>query len=500
MSKVLLEDVYKTSGIPTHTFVEPPEYTKLIVALRARGRGVIIEGPSGIGKTTCVIKAIEKSNNDKDILILSSRKIDDVEYIRELPNLGGNLGVVIIDDFHKLSDEIKQSLSDYMKVLADEDIEDTKIVLIGINKAGDTLVNFSEDLNNRVDTIRFELNPSNKILELIEKGEKALNINLLAKSNIHKESKGSFHITQMLCKEACIIEGIIEEQDRKHTLEVSIDQIKGKVIPELSRAFFIPAKNFSTGTKLRRDGRAPYMNMLKWLSESEEWTIQMDEMIVQNQHIKGSISQVVEKKFLNNLVSGNPQIQRVIHYDANSRVLSIEDPKFLFYIRNLSWSKFATKIGFSGNRFSSPYDFALSFAGSNRNLAEQINDVLQNNEVEVFYDKNEQHSILAMNVEDYLAPIYQSEAEYIVVLLSSEYPTRLWTKFESEQFKDRFGENSVIPIWYSNTDKSMFDKSRDFGGIEFDVEDNIDNQVQKICRLLLMKLRERRLSEPDMDE
>ena len=51
---VYLEDVFKLSGIPTITFVEPNEYKHLYVSIRTAGRGVIIEGPSGIGKTTCV--------------------------------------------------------------------------------------------------------------------------------------------------------------------------------------------------------------------------------------------------------------------------------------------------------------------------------------------------------------------------------------------------------------------------------------------------------------
>jgi hypothetical protein len=50
-TEIRLEDVYKLSGIPTHTFVKPVEYSKLLVSLRTPGRGLVVEGPSGIGKT-----------------------------------------------------------------------------------------------------------------------------------------------------------------------------------------------------------------------------------------------------------------------------------------------------------------------------------------------------------------------------------------------------------------------------------------------------------------
>ena len=58
MNTILLEDVFCDSGVPQYTFVEPAEYIKTKVALRTRGRGVIVEGPSGIGKTTCIKKAL----------------------------------------------------------------------------------------------------------------------------------------------------------------------------------------------------------------------------------------------------------------------------------------------------------------------------------------------------------------------------------------------------------------------------------------------------------
>lgn len=37
MADPKLEEVFKVSGLPTHTFVKPVEYTKLIVALRTPG-------------------------------------------------------------------------------------------------------------------------------------------------------------------------------------------------------------------------------------------------------------------------------------------------------------------------------------------------------------------------------------------------------------------------------------------------------------------------------
>lgn len=496
---IYLEDVFKTSGIPTYTFVKPNEYNKLLVSLRTKGRCLVIEGPSGIGKTTSVTKAIEELNLNKNVLRLSARKADDRELIKILPTFD-DIGTVIVDDFHTLKDEFKLGLSDYMKTLADEERESSKLILIGINKAGDSLVKFAEDLNNRIDTIKFEINTDEKVDELISKGEDALNIELNTKNDIILLAKGSFHIAQMLCKETCMYDNILKNENKKTEVKVSIEIIKEKVLDEFSRAFYPKARSFSVGSKLRREGRAPYLHLLFWLSQSDDWTIQMDDVMTKYPALKLSINQIVEKGYLDKLLTDSSNLDDVIHYDTNSKILSIEDPKFFFYIRNMLWNKFAAQIGYLSIKFDKTYDFALSFAGENRELASKINDLLMEYQISVFYDKNEQHRILAENVEDYLAPIYSSEAQYIVALLSNHYPKKIWTKFESDNFKKRFGDNSIIPIWFSDATPGMFDESLRYGGISFDVNGNIDEQASGIVENLISKLSEARIKAKNADE
>jgi hypothetical protein len=489
--KAYLEDVYKTSGIPTHTFVKPNEYNKILVALRTKGRCLVVEGPSGIGKTTSVIKVIEELGLNKKVTQLTARKKDDIEFIRLLPEFD-SLGTVIIDDFHLLEFDLKTSIADYMKVLADEERESDKLILIGINKAGDTLIQIASDLNNRIDTIKFEQNPDNKIEELIDLGEKTLNISINTKPEIVSLSKGSFHITQLLCKETCIDSGVLETSDILKTLTSSIEVIKEKVLLEFSRTFYPKARKFAIGNRLRREGRAPYLHLLYWLSQSDDWTLQIDDIYVKYPEHKLSVSQIVDKGFLEGIIRDNEDIKDVIHFDKDSRILTVEDPKFMFYIRNVLWSKFAEKVGYLSIAFKNKYDFALSFAGENRDLAEKINELLLEQEISIFYDKNEQHRILAENVEDYLAPIYNSEASFVIVLLSMNYPKKIWTKFESENFKQRFGENTIIPIWYKDNMPGLFDETQNIGGIVFDPTLHFEEQANEIVKVIVEKLSEER--------
>lgn len=292
-----LQDVFVTSGIPRHTFVPPVEYTRLLVALRTRGRSIVIEGPSGIGKTTAVLNAISEAGLSDRILSLSARKNDDIMIIKELPSQLP-FGTVLIDDFHRLDDPVKHAIADLMKTLADEGAAHSKLVVLGITNAGQSLISFGKDLANRIEVIPFEANPEYKVEELLRKGEQALNISINVSDEIARDSQGSFYLAQMLAYHLCIRANVLKtEIEHRETME-SYESVKGHVMTMLSRSFHDTAIAFARGTKLRREGRAPYLHLLYWLSQSESWSINAERETDRHPEQKGSVSQVVTKGFL----------------------------------------------------------------------------------------------------------------------------------------------------------------------------------------------------------
>lgn len=490
-----IDEIFKKSGVPTHTFVQPAEYDRVLVALQTPGRGIIVEGPSGIGKTSCVKRALDELGLNDSCLFLSARKPADIELIHELPTMR-SIGVVVVDDFHRLPDLTKQQLSDYVKTLADDEDVNSKVILIGINRAGQTLVEYAPDLLHRVETIRIGRTNIERIRQLIELGERALNCTIAIAEDISQEAEGSFAIAQVLCHETCLQARLLETCDgQPQPIMVSLQCIREAVLAELSPRFFPIAREFATGNKIRREGRAPYLNLLRWISQTQEGALDTNEAIASNPLLKGSVSQVIEKGHLNTLIASSKKINDLIHFEPKTALLAIEDPKFLYFIRHLIWAKFARQVGYYSIDFDCRYDFALSFAGENRDLAEAIFEGLLTREISVFYDRNEQHRILANDVEEYLAPIYRSESMFVVPLLSKEYPKKIWTKFESDNFKQRFGENSVIPIWYSDTSPGLFDESRRVGGMTFDPSGDLALQAQSITEALARKLEDERQSE-----
>ena len=189
------------------------------------------------------------------------------------------------------------------------------------------------------------------------------------------------------------------------------------------------------------------------------------------------------------------------HFEPSTSILSVEDPKLIFYLKNLIWRAFTRQVGFRTDYFIGKYDFALSFAGVDRDYARRLCEILTEREIATFYDENEQHRIIARNIEDYLAPIYRSEARYVVVFLSPDYPSRIWTKFESEQFKERFGEDAVIPIRFTTAKPGFFSDEQKYGGLSFDPAANTETQLEEIARILSKRLMEDRgedVSEADV--
>ena len=490
-NKPELQEVFTVSGLPQYTFVPPVEYTRLLVALKTPGRGIVIEGPSGIGKTTAVVKALEQAGITGNVIKLSARKAEDVAFVKELPVMQP-FGVVIIDDFHKLPAATKGAIADLMKILADESAVGSKVIVVGINKAGDSLIAFADDLTNRLEVIHFESNPDAKVAELLALGEDALNIGLNIKDEIVVAAHGSFYLAQMLAFNTCIEANILSRQEPKKETLSSFATVKGRVFETLAQRFLSRTRDFAKGTRFRREGRAPYLHLLYWLGKSEEWSLSLDQCIMHYPEFRGSLIQIIEKDYLRELMEAVPAINEVLHFEE--RLLTVEDPQYVFFLRNLSWPRFALEIGYLSVDFPSRYDFALSFAGTDRLIAEAIFKRLQDGEFEIFYDKNEQHRILAADVEDYLRPIYQSDAQYVIALLSKEYPKRIWTKFESEQFKKRFREGAVVPIWFNDAPPGMFDESGRVGGFTLDPAGDIEAQIANICEQLRRKIAEARVA------
>jgi hypothetical protein len=94
------------------------------------------------------------------------------------------------------------------------------------------------------------------------------------------------------------------------------------------------------------------------------------------------------------------------------------------------------------------YQVAISFAGEDRLIAQQIAENLTQRGIEIFYDGYEEASLWGNNLYDYLTDLYNNQADYCVVLVSRHYTTKIWTRVERQaaQARQLLDHDYILPI------------------------------------------------------
>jgi hypothetical protein len=101
------------------------------------------------------------------------------------------------------------------------------------------------------------------------------------------------------------------------------------------------------------------------------------------------------------------------------------------------------------------YDIALSFAGEDRQYAEQVAIELRKRGLKVFYDDFERADLWGKNLFTYLTDLYQNRAMYCVVFVSPNYAAKRWTKLEREAAQARAFLSEpeyILPIRLGDTE------------------------------------------------
>src|SRR5581483_5576258 len=102
----------------------------------------------------------------------------------------------------------------------------------------------------------------------------------------------------------------------------------------------------------------------------------------------------------------------------------------------------------------------------------------------VFFDEVERDRMLGQDLRGYLAPIYASGAELVLVVLGPEYPKRYWTAFEQDQYHGRIAKGSVIPIWTPDAQPTFASELTDRGALTFagstPTPDDLDKAVDDL--------------------
>lgn len=101
------------------------------------------------------------------------------------------------------------------------------------------------------------------------------------------------------------------------------------------------------------------------------------------------------------------------------------------------------------------YDVALSFAGEDRNYAEELAVILKNKGINVFYDTFEKARLWGEDLYTYLNDLYKLRAKYCIMFLSQHYANKVWTNHERKAAQARaFNERKayILPVRLDNSD------------------------------------------------
>ena len=459
--KKKLEDVFKTVGLPPYTYIKPPYYGEVRADITHPGKHLLIEGPSGIGKTCVVFKVFEelKYRQNHDFLYVSCRDADAVGVVDGFLSAASNgaptgVPLIVIDDFHLLATARRSAIGSLLKRLSDRAFElaiPPKAVLIGIPTTGVSLLSDAYDLGPRLGTYVLKRVSDVEIDKLVSEGENALEVLFEDREILLSESAGNFWLAQYICNKVCASQEIYETQDETRILTFDILGIRGRLMTDLTQRYMTVAKTFAKGKKWRPGGNKPYLEILLAICKIPESVITFDKLLYVLPEKRKPGIKAVRTRIAEVLLDPAKQVdlRKQIAFDPDAG-FSIEDPLFRYFLNNLDPKRLYQELGVEdsvveqANLYS--YDIGFSFAGEVRRLVEVAIAELKREDVVTFYDYDQQAVLLAMDLEKILERVYAESCRFYLVFLDKNYRDKVWTKYEKDVMTRPGRKDHIIPV------------------------------------------------------
>jgi hypothetical protein len=444
-----VEDVFVTEGVPEFTFVEPPNYNEILIDVRKPGKPVIIEGQSGTGKTTTITQILRQIGAE-DVMYLTSRDPEHVEQIEEIA-LNRTPGAYVIDDFHRLNDQLREHLANIAKLAAEQGREGSlpKLIIIGINQVGSDLIQLVSDIGKRIGIHRISPGTQERIEKLIASGCEKLNIVLDSPRAVYAESRGDYWLTQQLCQSICAMNGITETVEETRTLPVRLVELRDRVVGRLQAAYYPAVKEFCRGRRFR-PSNDPYYKLLRTVGQQDSSAVDLNELANAIPDVRGSINNIKDRR-LAVLLDSKALVRQYFFYNPETKNFAVEDPALFYFLRHLDWNKLRVDCGFRENAISREWDVAISFAGENRDLARLIQSELEFLDVNVFFDELYEDNYLGKSWSSEFKRIFADDSDLVVCILDDNHLRKIWPTFERDCFSPRVAAGEVIPIFLDDS-------------------------------------------------
>jgi hypothetical protein len=257
---------------------------------------------------------------------------------------------IILENFHYLSEEVQNDLAVHLRVFEDSSI---LFIILGIWREKNRLTQFNGDLQDRLIEIPVEPWENNDFKQIIEIGQKLLNVNFdEIYTSLVELSFDSVGVFQELCKETCLAAGVDE---RSHVNPVylnssNLETAKQKKLTDYSGRHIRSLETFIEPNRSSDESRLylPYYFIKFLFSQNFEdifigFKRDFIHSGIKNMHHRKDYGEDDVPRpsdmsyFLHNIVSSQIKkniVPPLFDYDRSNRMLKIIDSTFYFFIRN----------------------------------------------------------------------------------------------------------------------------------------------------------------------
>ena len=353
-------EVFQPTGVPGVTSTPPTWFAEFRLALRQPGLNIVLAGPSGSGKTTLLQHALaQEARRLSQPLHFTARRPADIAAIDHLVGTGDHQGIAVIDDFHRLPVDVQSRVTAYLERLADREDRTRKLVITGRPRAGQPLVKVGFDTADRVREFRLGRAPDRQVRELVERGEKALNIALGDKPALVAAAGGSLITAQSLCWHLMSQAGVEKTLPCLTAVPGDLGRACEVVFRELRPKYRQAVAEF---TALGDRGDPACVDLLLALAAEPGGVLYLDALASRHPGLARRAARALA-------APAGEAVSRVLYYDQKGRRLITDDPQFGFYIRHLSRPELLRE---SGKYLPTRYGVFICYSHANAAWLERL--------------------------------------------------------------------------------------------------------------------------------
>ncbi|HLO29197.1 MAG TPA: toll/interleukin-1 receptor domain-containing protein, partial [Anaerolineales bacterium] len=250
--------------------------------------------------------------------------------------------IVVVDDFHRLESGVRAMLIDYLKYLADYELSDRKLVIVGIPETGHKLAQVSFDIATRIQIFKFGKVSDSLIIEMIRKGEQALNIKFRQKTEIATAAAGSLNVAQMLCYYITVQDGIEKTVPTTRRVETDLEKAIARVMDQMELKFSQVIHSFAW---LGGHKDHTTIELLQELARTPDGYLPLIPFKDTRPDLAKGIDRLIKTNAMSQFRQVCPDGEKHLLLDESTPAIFIDDPQLTFYLLQTPPSKLAKETG-----------------------------------------------------------------------------------------------------------------------------------------------------------